>query len=230
MELRSESPDGGGFVNFEGGSFDNLRYTSTSGMGIGMLKWNIDRPFVFFENGIFYKRYLSIYHSLQADSPSGNAAVAAPGPGISRSFLTVRLQPMPRVEFDLNHTYFRDIPTFDPQLIGTGCWTNTCSRAFSGGARVQVLSDVWTYFTLGRSSRSGDAQASWNQLYGVTVGRMPGLAFGRMCTIRNSTARSEAVLTSRSRSRAVSMRPYAGKYSGDGNRSLRQPAPMRRIS
>jgi len=164
---------GGGFVNFEGGSFDNLRYTSTSGMGIGMLKWNIDRPFVFFENGIFYKRYLSIYHSLQADSPSGNAAVAAPGPGISRSFLTVRLQPVPRVEFDLNHTYFRDIPTFDPQLIGTGLLDKYLFQGFSGGARVQVLSDVWTYFTLGRSSRSGDAQASWNQLYGVTVGRMP---------------------------------------------------------
>ena len=49
-----------------------MRYTSTSGFGLGMLKWNIDRPFVFFENGIFYKRYLSIYHALQADSPSGN--------------------------------------------------------------------------------------------------------------------------------------------------------------
>ena len=164
---------GGAFVNFEGGSFDNLRYTSTSGRGISMLKWNVDRPFVFFENGIFYKRYLSIYHSLQADSPSGNAAVAAPGAGISRSFLTVRVQPIPRVEFDLNHTYFRDIPTFDPQLIGTGLLDKYLFQGFSGGARVQVVGDVWTYVTLGRSSRSGDTQASWNQLYGVTVGRMP---------------------------------------------------------
>jgi hypothetical protein len=164
---------GGAFVNFEGGSFDNLRYTSTSGMGISTLKWNVDRPFVFFENGIFYKRYLSIYHSLQADSPKGNAAVAAPGTGISRSFLTVRVQPVSRVEFDLNHTYFRDIPTFDPQLIGTGLLDKYLFQGFSGGARVQVVSDVWTYVTLGRSSRSGDAQASWNQLYGITVGRMP---------------------------------------------------------
>jgi len=49
----SYNPDrriGGAFVNFDGGSFDNLRYTSTSGMGLSMLKWNIDRPFVFFEN------------------------------------------------------------------------------------------------------------------------------------------------------------------------------------
>jgi hypothetical protein len=164
---------GGAFVNFQGGSFDDVRYTSTSGMGINMLKWNIDCPFVFFENGIFYKRYLSIYHSLQADSPSGNAVVAAPGPGVSRSFLTVRVQPVPRVELDLNHTYFRDIPTFDPQLIGTGLLDKYLFQGFSGGARVQVVRDIWTYVTLGRSSRSGDAQASWNQLYGVTVGRMP---------------------------------------------------------
>jgi hypothetical protein len=164
---------GGAFVNFEGGSFDNVRYTSTSGMGLGMLQWNIDRPFVFFENGIFYKRYLSIYHSLQADSPSGNPEVAAPGPGISRSFLTVRVQPTSRVEFDLNHTYFRDIPTYEAKLIDTGLLDKYLFQGFSGGVRVKVVKDIWAYTLLGRSNRSGDAKASWNQLYGVTVGRMP---------------------------------------------------------
>jgi len=34
--------------------------------------------------------------------------------------VTVRVQPISRLEFSANHTYFRDIPTFDPQLIGTG--------------------------------------------------------------------------------------------------------------
>jgi AMIN domain len=172
----SYNPDlriGGAFVNFEGGSFDDLRYTSTSGMGLSMLKWNIDRPFVFFENGIFYKRYLSVYHSLQADSPSGNAAVAAPGPGISRSYLTVRWQPAARVELSINHTYFRDIPTYDPQLVGTGMLDKYLFQGFSGGARVQVMTNLWVYTTLGRSSRSSDAKSSWNQLYGVTVGRLP---------------------------------------------------------
>ena len=164
---------GGAFVNFEGGSFDNLRYTSTSGMGISLLKWNIDRPFVFFENGIFYKRYLSIYDSLQVDSPSGNPQVAAPGAGVSRNFLTVRLQPTSRVEFDLNQTYFRDIPTYNAQLVGTGLLDKYLFQGFSGGARVQVVKDVWAYTLLGRSSRSGDAKSSWNQLYGVSVGRMP---------------------------------------------------------
>ncbi|HWX92765.1 MAG TPA: AMIN domain-containing protein [Terriglobales bacterium] len=174
----SYSPDrqiGGAFVNFEGGSFDDLRYTSTSGLGVSTLKWSIDRPFVFFENGIFYKHYLSIYHSLQADSPRGNAAVAAPGPGVSRSFLTVRLQPVSRVEFDVNHTYFRDLPTYDPTLVGTGLLDKYLFQGFSGGARVQVLKnrDIWAYTTIGRSSRSSDTKSSWNQLYGVTVGRMP---------------------------------------------------------
>ena len=166
---------GGAFVNFEGGTFDNIRYTSTSGFGLGLLKWNIDRPFVFFENGIFYKRYLSIYHALQADSPSGNPQVAAPGAGISRSFLTVRLQPTTRIEFDLNHTYLRDIPTYDAALVDTGLLDKYLFQGFSGGVRIKVVKDIWVYNLLGRSNRSGDAKASWNQLYGVTVGRMPWL-------------------------------------------------------
>jgi AMIN domain len=164
---------GGAFVNFEGGSFDNFRYSSTSGMGLNMLKWKIDRPFVFFENGFFYKRYLSIYHSLQADSPSGNSQVAAPGAGIGRSFLTVRIQPVDRVEFNINHTYFRDIPTYSAQLIGTGLLDKYLFQGFSGGIRVQLVKDIWLYTTLGKSSRSGDAKDSWNQLYGVTMGRLP---------------------------------------------------------
>ena len=174
----SYNPDlriGGAFVNFQGGSFDDLRYTSTSGFGLNMLKWKIDRPFVFFENGIFYKRFLSIYHSLQADSPSGNPQVAAPGAGVSRSFLTVRVQPTQRLEFNLNHTYFRDIPTYSAQLIGTGLLDKYLFQGFSGGVRVEAFRDWWVYTTLGRSNRSGDATPSWNQLYGVTANRVPWL-------------------------------------------------------
>jgi hypothetical protein len=164
---------GGAFVNFESGSYDDLHYTSTSGVGISTLKWKIDRPFLFFENGIFYKRTLSIYHSLQADNQMGNQAVAAPGPGVSRSFLTVRLQPTSRVEFDFNHTYLRDIPTFDPQLIGTGLLDKYLFQGFSGGARVEVVKSIWVYTTLGRSNRSGDTKASLNELVGLTISRLP---------------------------------------------------------
>jgi hypothetical protein len=164
---------GGGFINFQGGSYENLRYTSTSGAGLDLLSWSVDRPFVFFENGLFYKRYLSIYQALQADSPAGNQAVSAPGPGIGRSFTTVRFQPIQRLEFDVNHTYFRDLPTFDPQLIGTGLLDKYLFQGFSFGIRAQATKDIWLYTMLGRSNRSGDAKSSLNQLYGVTFARLP---------------------------------------------------------
>ena len=172
----SFNPDrriGGTFVNLMGGSFDDFYITSTSGVGISTLNWKIDRPFIFFEHGISYKRYLSIYHSLQADSPSGNPVVAAPGPGLNRSFLTLRLQPGERIEFDLNHTYFRDIPSFDPQLIGTGLLDKYLFQGFSGGTRVQLFRNVWLYASLGRSNRSGDTHASLNQLHGLALGHLP---------------------------------------------------------
>jgi len=164
---------GGGFFNFQGGSFDGLHYTSTSGAGISMLKWSIDRPFVFFENGISYKRYVSIYHALQVDSPHGNPAVPVTGPGISRSFLTVRVQPTERVELDFQSHLLPRHPTFDPQLIGTGLLDKYLFQGFSAGARVEVARQIWVYTDLGRSNRSGDTTPSLNQMYGVTFGSLP---------------------------------------------------------
>jgi hypothetical protein len=172
----SYNPDrriGGVFVNFEGGSFDNFRYTSTSGIALSTIKWKLDRPFVFFENGIYYKRYVSVYDTFQADSPAGNQAVTAPGPGIGRNFLTVRFQPHERIEFDANYNYFRDLPTFDPTLIGTSLLDKYLFQGFSAGVRLEVLKQIWIYTNLGRSNRSGDATGSWNQLYGLTFGRLP---------------------------------------------------------
>jgi hypothetical protein len=164
---------GGTFVNFQGGSFDGTRYTSTSGFGLNMLKWAINRPFVFFENGIYYKRLFSLYSAVQADRPAGNAAVASPGPGLSRSFTTLRVQPLDRLELDFNHTYFRDLPTFDPTLIGTGLLDKYLFQGFSFGPRVEVFKDIWVYSSFGRSSRTGDAKSSWNEMYGVTFGHVP---------------------------------------------------------
>ena len=164
---------GGLFVNFQGGSFDATRYTSTAGVGVKMLKWSINRPFIFFENGIYYKRLFSLYSAVQADRPAANAAVASPGAGLSRSFATLRVQPIARFEFDVNHTYFRDLPTFDPTLIGTGLLDKYLFQGFSFGPRIEVLKDIWAYSSFGRSSRSGDAKASWNQMYGITFGHIP---------------------------------------------------------
>ncbi len=164
---------GGTFVNFQGGSFEDFRYTDTFGVGVEMLKWKINRPFVFGENTLSYKRLVSIYSAIQADSPAGNAAVSAPGAGLSRSFTTFRIQPFSRIEFDVNHTYFRDIPTFDPNLIGTGLLDKYLFQGFSAGTRIEVLKDVFLYTTMGRSNRSGDKSSSLNQLYGITLGHVP---------------------------------------------------------
>ena len=164
---------GGAFVNFEGGSYDDFRFTSTSGLGASTLGWKIDRPFIFFENGISYKRYVSIYDSLQMDSPVGHTAGGSPGAGVGRNFLTVRYQPHERIEFDGNYSYFRDLPSFNTSLIGPGLLDKYLFQGFSGGVRLEVLKQVWVYTNLGRSNSSGDAKGSLNQMYGLTFGRLP---------------------------------------------------------
>ena len=172
------NPDGkiaGVFINFQGGSFDGTHYTSTSGFAVNALKWQINRPFVFFENSISYKTSFSIYDSLQLDSPRGTPDAPAPGPGLGRNFLTIRIQPHPRLEFDVNHTYFRDIPTFDPTLLGTGLLDKYLFQGFSVGIRAEVVRQVWVYSDIGQSNRTGDAKNSLNQAFGVTFNRIPKL-------------------------------------------------------
>jgi hypothetical protein len=167
---------GGMFVNFEGGNYEHFHYTSTSGLGVNLLKWQMDKPFIFFENNISYKRIFSIYHSLQADRPRGTPpAVPSPGAGISQSFLTVRIAPIQRLEFSVNHTFFRDIPTFDPTLIGTGLLDKYLFQGVSAGVRVEVVKQISLYTTLGESNRSGDVKRSLNQLYGIAFGKVPWL-------------------------------------------------------
>jgi hypothetical protein len=173
---------GGAFVNFEGGSYDNLRYTSTTGGGLNMLKWSPNRPFLFFENGVFYKRVFSIYQSAQIDSqpgydyknPNGTTAhQGGTGFGLGRSFTTIRIQPHPRVEFSFNHTYFRDLPTFDPNLIQTGLLDKYLMQGFSAGTRVEIYKQIWLSADLGLSNRTGDKNNSLNQMFGITFGRLP---------------------------------------------------------
>jgi hypothetical protein len=170
------SPDrvmGGAFINFDGGEFDGFHYSSTSGAGLSMVKWKTDRPFVFFEDSLSYGRRFAVYESAQLDNPRGNTSIPSPGAGLGRSFFTVRIEPHPRVELDFNHNYFRDIPTFDPTLIGTGLLDKFLFQGFSAGARVEVVKQVWVSTNLGRSSRTGDTKSSLNEMYGLTFGRLP---------------------------------------------------------
>jgi len=170
-----EQKMGGTFVNLEGGSYEKIHFSSTSGIGVDLLKWQMQDPFVFFENTFTFKRIFSIYHSLQADRPAGNPAVPAPGAGISQSFFTARLAPVERLEFTFNHTYFRNVPTFDPTLIGTGLLDKYLFQGLSAGVRVEVVKKISLYTTLGDSNRTGDAARSINQLYGITFGKLPWL-------------------------------------------------------
>src|SRR5208283_1574537 len=81
------SPDrviSGAFINFEGGEYNGLHYSATSGAGVSMLNWAIDRPFVFFEDSLSYKRDIAVYESAQLDSPSGNSVTPSPGAGLGR--------------------------------------------------------------------------------------------------------------------------------------------------
>jgi hypothetical protein len=164
---------GGAFVNLAGGDFQKFHYSSTFGAGLSMLQWKPDRPFGFLENSLSLSQRVSVYDALQVDSPAGNPAVPAPGPGLSRNFFTVRLQVTPRLQLDGNHTYFRDIPTFDPALISTGLLDKYLFQGLSAGARYEFIKNVTIYTQLGRSSRSGDATASLNQMYGITFAHLP---------------------------------------------------------
>jgi len=172
------SPDriiSGAFINFDGGDYSALHYSSTSGAGVSMVKWQVDRPFIFLEDNISYGRRLALYESAQFDDPKGHPATSSPGAGLARSFFNVRLQPFSRVELNLNHVYFRDIPTFDPTLIGTGLLDKFLFQGFTVGARVEVVKEVWISTNLGRSSRSGDTNSSLNEMFGLTLGQLPWL-------------------------------------------------------
>jgi hypothetical protein len=170
---------GGAFVNFEGGSFESFRLTSTSGIALTRIRWHPDRQFAFFENGIFYRRLLSLYSSVEADllksggnpppgsQPSGEHSVA-----LSRSYLTVRIQPSRVLSFDVSENYFRNIPTFDERLISTGLLDRYLFQGLSGGFRIELPYRLAIYSSIGRSSRTGDTRASRDYLYGVSAGNM----------------------------------------------------------
>jgi hypothetical protein len=160
---------GGSFVNFEGGSYQDFHYTSTAGVALSMLKWQLDRPYLFLENGLSYMKYISVYHSFIVDSPQGISTDGIkPGTGISRSYLTLHLQPNQWISFDLYHNYFRDVPTAATALIGTGLVDKLLYQGVNAGVRLEPLRNFAVYATLGQSDKTGDAKRSLNQMYGIT--------------------------------------------------------------
>jgi hypothetical protein len=165
----------GSFVNFEAGGFDSLRFSSTSGIALTRIRWRPNRQFGFFQNGLFYKRYLSIYSDMQYDLLSDSERTQSPARRrleLSRSYLTIRLQPLRAISFDVSENYFRNIPTFDERLLGIGLLDKYLFQGLSGGFHLDLPYKLGIYSTVGRSSRSGDAKPSWDYLTGATAGNI----------------------------------------------------------
>jgi hypothetical protein len=173
----SYNPDqhiAGAFVNYEKGSFDSARFFSTAGIAVTSIQWRVARQFAFFENTFSWKRYLTFYSSLQADearkSPLLNGG--SNPTGVSQSYSSVRFQPVNRLSFGINHNYFRNLPTFDPRLIGTGLLDQYLFQGISGDVRVELVKRITVYASLGQSKVSTDQKHSLNQGYGITFGKL----------------------------------------------------------
>jgi hypothetical protein len=173
----------GTFVNIQGGSYQDWRYSSTFGIGLAAIGWHATRQFGFTDISVSFKHTWSIYDATEIDvphtvvvTPTGTTGTTAPPTsttgtgGLNRSYVTMRYQPTSRVELDLNDTYYRDFPTFDPALIGTGLLDQYLFQGLSGGGRFEILRGISVYTEVGKSSASTDTNGSWNQLYGLTFG------------------------------------------------------------
>jgi hypothetical protein len=73
------------------------------------------------------------------------------------------------ISFDISENYFRNIPTFDTRLIGTGLLDKFLFQGLSGGFRLALPYRLGIFANTGRSSRSGDQTPSWNYLGGATA-------------------------------------------------------------
>jgi len=173
----SYNPDqhiAGTFANFTSGDFQRTRLSSTAGIALTSIQWKVARQFAFFENNFSWKRYISFYSSLQADAartsplPNGGSNPT----GISQSYSSLHFQPWNRVTFGVNHNYFRNLPTYDIRLLGTGQLDKYLFQGFSGDVRVEVVKQINVYGSLGRSKASTDTKNSLNQAFGITFNNL----------------------------------------------------------
>ena len=165
----------GALMNFDYGSFEGLKTTFTGGLAISRINWHPDRQFAFFETNILFKRAFSFYDDLEVDQFNNEPGLTSPGrQGISKSFLTLRYQPVHWITFEASHNYFRLLPTFDTRLIATGLLQQYLFQGLSGGVRLDLPWKVGLYADLGKSSASSDTKPSWNSMYGISWGNILG--------------------------------------------------------
>ncbi len=221
----SYNPDqqiAGTFLSMERGDFDSFHIMSTAGLAMTSIDWRVARQFAFFENNFNWTRYLSVYSSVQAD-----AARTSPLPGggsnptgISQTYNSVHFQPSKLLTGGVNYNYFRNLPTFDPRLIGTGLVDNYLFQGFSGDLRVDLPKQVSVYAGIGQSKASTDTKSSLNDAFGITFGNLfrTGLSLGLHYSKFDSTFGSgeyESVSLSRNLSEKLRLQILAGNQQFD---------------
>jgi hypothetical protein len=169
---------GGGFFNVHGGNFDGFHYSSTGGAGVDLLKWSVNRPFLFTENEFSFKKYFSLYQAMQIDDPTPNPGQPKVSWGLGESLISARFQVHPRVTLDVTDTYFRSVPTYDAVLVGTGLLDKYLYQGINGGVRVQFPLHITGYGSVGQSNSSNDNGSSLNELFGASVMRIWKTGFG----------------------------------------------------
>ena len=164
----------GAFVNFEHGSYDSLHFASTAGLAVNRSHFHPERQFLFFENTLMVGSKISIYHDLEVDRLA-KALVTNGDNGVrlARSFLTLRFQLSKAVSLDLAHNYFRDVPTFDTRLLGTGLLDQFLFQGFSGGLKWTMSPGATFYGNAGSSKSQSDSKGQLNYMGGLTLSRLP---------------------------------------------------------
>jgi hypothetical protein len=163
----------GTFVAYEHGSYETTRYASTAGVVITRSHWKPERQFLFLENNISKGTTISIYHDLEVDRLAKPLTSNDRNPvRLARSFLTVRLQLLKALSLDFSHNFFRDVPTFDTRLLGTGLLDQFLFQGLSTGLRWKIGSVASVYGSLGSNKRDGDNKAALNYMGGVTLNRL----------------------------------------------------------
>ncbi|MGB7845592.1 MAG: hypothetical protein WBL63_08260 [Candidatus Acidiferrum sp.] len=175
----SYNPDqqiAGTFASYERGDFDGFHIVSTAGLAMTSIKWRVAREFAFFENNLNWKRYFSFYNSMQVDearhSPLPPPTGSSNPTGISQAYNSVHFQPIQLITFGVNYNYFRNLPTFDPRLIGTGLVDNYLFSGVSGDVRLDLPKHISLYSSVGRSKSSKDTRNALNEAFGVTFGNI----------------------------------------------------------
>ncbi len=164
----------GTFVSVEDGDFNHLHYLSTAGIAVNTIDWRVSRQFAFFENNLNWKRYIAFYNSLQVDNartspyPGGGSNPT----GITQTYNSLHFQPVKLVTFGVNYNYFRNLPTFNPLLIGTGLLDNYLFQGFSGDVRLDLPKHISVYTSLGRSKASTDTKNALNESYGIAFSNL----------------------------------------------------------